>query len=275
MRGSRRAVGLPPGGRGEAAAPSSGEFPGGRGPPTAGFPGTAREALTFYGDVFGCAVQLHTFAEFNRADGPADAIAHGGLTGGPVALSGADVSGDERPVRSEGMMLACLVLPLPRLCAPGFPGSVKVAGSWTTCRSGRGAHPTGKSSTVMVSTGSSGSRVTRATERLAGAPGFPGGSSARRSSVTTAQHPGANEGGQVCDLAQARGLALDPAIDRPRPGEPRCGPPQGHRLGDRQRQLASQDRQPPMLLLPPLRRSRPQRLNLDGRNPQIAHKLRQ
>ena len=72
------------------------------------FPGTAREALTFYGDVFGCAVQLHTFAEFNRADGPADAIAHGGLTGGPVALSGADVSGDERPLRSEGLMLALL-----------------------------------------------------------------------------------------------------------------------------------------------------------------------
>src|SRR5262249_4568327 len=34
------------------------------------FPGTAREALMFYGDVFGCAVQLHTFAEFNRTDGP-------------------------------------------------------------------------------------------------------------------------------------------------------------------------------------------------------------
>jgi PhnB protein len=72
------------------------------------FPGTAREALTFYGDVFDCAVDLHTFAEFNRADGPADAIAHGGLTGGPVALSGADASGDERPVRPEGMMLALL-----------------------------------------------------------------------------------------------------------------------------------------------------------------------
>jgi PhnB protein len=72
------------------------------------FPGTAREALTFYGDVFGCAVQLHTFAEFSRADGPADAIAHGGLTGGPVALGGADVAGDERPVRSEGLMLALL-----------------------------------------------------------------------------------------------------------------------------------------------------------------------
>jgi PhnB protein len=72
------------------------------------FPGTAREALTFYGDVFDCAVRLHTFAEFNRADGPADAIAHGGLTGGPVSLYGADVSGDERPVRSEGLMLSLL-----------------------------------------------------------------------------------------------------------------------------------------------------------------------
>jgi PhnB protein len=72
------------------------------------FPGTAREALTFYGDVFGCAVVLNTFAEFNRADGPADAIAHGGLTGGPVAVSGADAAGDEQPVRSEGLMLALL-----------------------------------------------------------------------------------------------------------------------------------------------------------------------
>jgi PhnB protein len=72
------------------------------------FPGTAREALTFYGDVFGCAVQLHTFAEFNRTDGPADAIAHGGLSGGAVSLSGADVSGDEQAVRTEGLMLALL-----------------------------------------------------------------------------------------------------------------------------------------------------------------------
>jgi PhnB protein len=72
------------------------------------FPGTAREALTFYGDVFGCAVDLHTFAEFNRADGPEDAIAHGTLTGGPVTLFGADVSGDERPLHCEGLMLSLL-----------------------------------------------------------------------------------------------------------------------------------------------------------------------
>jgi PhnB protein len=71
-------------------------------------PGTTREALTFYGDVFGCEVQLHTFTEFNRTDGPADAIAHGYLAGGPVALFAADVSGDEQPFRCEGMMLSLL-----------------------------------------------------------------------------------------------------------------------------------------------------------------------
>jgi PhnB protein len=72
------------------------------------FPGTARDALTFYGDVFGCAVQLHTFDEFNRTDGPAEAIAHGYLADGPVALFAADVTGDEPSFRCEGMMLSLL-----------------------------------------------------------------------------------------------------------------------------------------------------------------------
>jgi PhnB protein len=72
------------------------------------FPGTAREALVFYGDVFGGKVQLHTLAEFNRTDGPADAIAHGYLIEGPVALFAADVTGDQSPVRCECMMLALL-----------------------------------------------------------------------------------------------------------------------------------------------------------------------
>jgi PhnB protein len=76
--------------------------------PYAHFPGTARAALTFYGDVFGCAVQLHTFGEFGRDDGPAEAIAHGYLDGGPVALFGADAAGDEPPLRTEGLMLALL-----------------------------------------------------------------------------------------------------------------------------------------------------------------------
>jgi PhnB protein len=71
-------------------------------------PGTARDALTFYGAVFGGEVTVHTFAEFGRTDGPAEAIAHGYLSEGPVALFAADVSGDEAPLRTEGLMLALL-----------------------------------------------------------------------------------------------------------------------------------------------------------------------
>jgi PhnB protein len=72
------------------------------------FPGTARDALTFYGDVFGCDVQLHTFEEFDRTDGPANAIAHGYLTEGPVALFAADVIRNEPPLRFEGITLSLL-----------------------------------------------------------------------------------------------------------------------------------------------------------------------
>jgi PhnB protein len=72
------------------------------------FPGTAREALTFYGHVFGGSVQLHTFEDFNRTDGPAEAIAHGYLENGPVQLFAADVAGDQLPLRVEGLMLSLL-----------------------------------------------------------------------------------------------------------------------------------------------------------------------
>jgi PhnB protein len=58
--------------------------------------------------VFGCRVQLHSFAEFGRTDGPADAIAHGYLADGPVTIFASDVSGDEPPLRSEGIMLSLL-----------------------------------------------------------------------------------------------------------------------------------------------------------------------
>ncbi|MGH9292111.1 MAG: VOC family protein [Acidimicrobiales bacterium] len=84
------------------------------------FPGTAREALSFYGDVFGCSVQLHTFEEFHRTDGPAEAIAHGGLMDGPVRLFGADVAGDQAPVRCEGMMLSLLGTAAPSILKGWF-----------------------------------------------------------------------------------------------------------------------------------------------------------
>lgn len=84
------------------------------------FPGTARQALTFYGDVFGCAVQLHTMADFSRTDGPADAIAHGYLTDGPVALFAADASGDELPFQAEGLMFSLLGTAAPSVLRSWF-----------------------------------------------------------------------------------------------------------------------------------------------------------
>jgi PhnB protein len=71
-------------------------------------PGTARQALSFYAQVFGCDVQAHSFAEFGRSDGPEDAIAHGYLKDGPVALFCADASGGESSLRCEGLMLSLL-----------------------------------------------------------------------------------------------------------------------------------------------------------------------
>ncbi len=71
-------------------------------------PGTARQALSFYADVFGGGAQLYTFAEFERADGPPDAIAHGYLIDSPVALFAADSAGDEPPFRAQGLMLSLL-----------------------------------------------------------------------------------------------------------------------------------------------------------------------
>ena len=86
------------------------------------FPGTARQALTFYGEVFGCSVELHTFEDFERSDGPGDRIAHGYLKGGPIQLFGADVAGDEPPFSCEGMMLALLGTADPATLARWFAG---------------------------------------------------------------------------------------------------------------------------------------------------------
>jgi len=72
------------------------------------FQGTAREALSFYADVFGGSTELHTFAEFSRADGPADAIAHGYLVDAPIALFAADVAGEQPAFQAQGLMLSLL-----------------------------------------------------------------------------------------------------------------------------------------------------------------------
>ena len=71
------------------------------------FDGSAREALTHYRDVFGGDLQLHTLADFGRTDGPADAIAHGILSG-PVGLFGADAEAEQSPLKLEGVMFSLL-----------------------------------------------------------------------------------------------------------------------------------------------------------------------
>jgi PhnB protein len=71
-------------------------------------PGTAREALTAYAGVFGGSVVVHSFAEFGRTDGPPDAVAHGYLADGPVALFAADVAGAEPALRTAGLMFSLL-----------------------------------------------------------------------------------------------------------------------------------------------------------------------
>lgn len=71
------------------------------------FPGTAREALERYAEIFGGEARLFTYEEFSRTDGPADAIAHGVITG-PVPLAGADAAPGEASVRMDGMWLSLL-----------------------------------------------------------------------------------------------------------------------------------------------------------------------
>lgn len=71
------------------------------------FPGTAAEALTFYRDVFGGDLELHTYAEFGRGDGPGDAVAHGMLTGA-VGLFAADAGPDEDAVHLVGVAFSLL-----------------------------------------------------------------------------------------------------------------------------------------------------------------------
>jgi PhnB protein len=63
--------------------------------------------LTFYHGVFGGELILNTFGEFGRDDGPAEAVAHGILSG-PVSLYAADAADAEEPFRSTGLIFSLL-----------------------------------------------------------------------------------------------------------------------------------------------------------------------
>jgi PhnB protein len=71
------------------------------------FDGRAREALTFYRDVFGGEVEMHTHADFGNAQARPDAVAHGILSG-RVDLFAADVVGDEAPLSTAGLLFSLL-----------------------------------------------------------------------------------------------------------------------------------------------------------------------
>lgn len=85
------------------------------------FPGTAASALAFYQEVFGGELSLHTYEEFGRADGPAEAIAHGILSG-PVDLYAADAGADEDAVHVVGAPFALLGAASPAVSDEWFAG---------------------------------------------------------------------------------------------------------------------------------------------------------
>lgn len=85
------------------------------------FPNTAEEALTFYRDVFGAELQLHTYADFGRTDGPGEAIAHGILSG-PVTLFAADAGPDEDAVHLTGALFSLLGTADPETLTRWFDG---------------------------------------------------------------------------------------------------------------------------------------------------------
>ncbi|WP_439693839.1 VOC family protein [Curtobacterium sp. SP.BCo] len=69
--------------------------------------GTARPALERWQRVFGGEVRIATFADFSRADGPSDAVAHGQLVGG-LQLFAADAGSDDTPFTATGLMFSLL-----------------------------------------------------------------------------------------------------------------------------------------------------------------------
>lgn len=74
--------------------------------PYLSLPGTARQALTFYRDVFGGDLVLHTFGDIGR-EGDPGAIAHGMLQG-PVELFASDAGPGEPTLALKGVLFSLL-----------------------------------------------------------------------------------------------------------------------------------------------------------------------
>ncbi|WP_333811657.1 VOC family protein [Timonella senegalensis] len=71
------------------------------------FPGNAAEALNHYHSIFGGKLEMFTFEQFERTEGPPDAIAHGVLSG-PVELYGTDAVEGEDTVNPKGVAISLL-----------------------------------------------------------------------------------------------------------------------------------------------------------------------
>ncbi|WP_447946328.1 VOC family protein [Microbacterium lacticum] len=77
------------------------------------FGGVARAALELYRDAFGGELVIHSYADFGRNDGPADAVAHGMLQG-PVELFAADAAAGEPTLALRGILFSLLGTAEPR-----------------------------------------------------------------------------------------------------------------------------------------------------------------
>lgn len=89
--------------------------------------GTARDALSFYAEVFGGEVEVHSFGEFGRADGPVEAVAHGILRG-PVELFAADAGEGEATLQITGVQFSLLGAAAPEELTAWF-GAFSVGGT--------------------------------------------------------------------------------------------------------------------------------------------------
>jgi len=114
--------------------------------------GTARQALEHWQQVFGGEVQIATYADFSRTDGPADAVAHGQLTG-ELQLFAADASEGDTPFSATGCSSHCSAPRNRTSCVGGSTSSPRAARSSTRCSSARGAIGTAPSATRTGSPG--------------------------------------------------------------------------------------------------------------------------
>lgn len=73
------------------------------------FAGDAREAMTFYQEVFGGELSISTFADFGMTDAPADGVMHSELRADGFTVMGADGFGEPADDRARSRMHAAFM----------------------------------------------------------------------------------------------------------------------------------------------------------------------